>query len=162
MRTLSIAAMQTAPIARNPDATLDLLAERAPAVKAAVPHAQLLVLPELHLSAVPELLVVTTDTRANRRRLAEIERRAGDGARRPGQRNCAGIDREKAIGRERQAVIENVRCSDSSIEIKEAVVGQVDDGRPIRARGEFDRRRAGGRTRALCDAQRERHGRGHG
>jgi formamidase len=56
MRTLSIAAMQTAPIARNPDATLDLLAERAPAVKAAVPHAQLLVLPELHLSAVPELL----------------------------------------------------------------------------------------------------------
>ena len=56
MRTLSIAAMQTAPIARNPDATLDLLAKRAPAVKAAVPHAQLLVLPELHLSAVPELL----------------------------------------------------------------------------------------------------------
>ena len=45
MRTLSIAAMQTAPIARDPDATLDLLAKRAPAVKAAVPHAQLLVLP---------------------------------------------------------------------------------------------------------------------
>ena len=56
MRTLSIAAMQTAPIARDPDATLERLAERAPAVKAAVPHAQLLVLPELHLSAVPELL----------------------------------------------------------------------------------------------------------
>ena len=53
MRTLSIAAMQTAPIARDPDATLDLLAKRAPAVKAAVPHAQLLVLPELHLSALP-------------------------------------------------------------------------------------------------------------
>ena len=56
MRTLSIAAMQTAPIARDPDATLERLAERAPAVKAAVPHAQLLVLPELHLSAVPGLL----------------------------------------------------------------------------------------------------------
>ena len=56
MRTLSIAAMQTAPIARDPDATLERLAERAPAVEAAVPHAQLLVLPELHLSAVPGLL----------------------------------------------------------------------------------------------------------
>jgi formamidase len=56
MRTLSIAALQTAPVARDPDATLESLAERAPAVKAAVPHAQLLVLPELHLSAVPDLL----------------------------------------------------------------------------------------------------------
>jgi formamidase len=56
MRTLSIAAMQTAPIARDPEATLNVLAERAPAVKAVVPHAQLLVLPELHLSAVPGLL----------------------------------------------------------------------------------------------------------
>jgi formamidase len=56
MRTLSIAAMQTAPMARDPDGTLERLAARAPAVKAAVPHAQLLVLPELHLSAVPGLL----------------------------------------------------------------------------------------------------------
>ena len=56
MRTLSIAAMQTAPIARDPEATLDVLAYRTPAVKAAVPHAQLLILPELHLSAVPGLL----------------------------------------------------------------------------------------------------------
>jgi formamidase len=56
MRTLSIAGLQTAPIARDPDATLRHLAERAPAVRAAVPHAQLLVLPELHLSAVPGLL----------------------------------------------------------------------------------------------------------
>ena len=56
MRTLSIAAMQTAPVARDPDATLERLAERAPAVREAVPHAQLLVLPELHLSAVPGLL----------------------------------------------------------------------------------------------------------
>jgi formamidase len=56
MRTLSIAAMQTAPMARDPDGTLERLAARAPAVKAAVPHVQLLVLPELHLSAVPGLL----------------------------------------------------------------------------------------------------------
>ena len=56
MRTLSIAALQTAPLARDGAATLERLAERAPAVKAAVPHAQLLVLPELHLSAVPGLL----------------------------------------------------------------------------------------------------------
>jgi formamidase len=48
--------MQTAPIARDPEATLNVLSERAPAVKAAVPHAQLLILPELHLSAVPGLL----------------------------------------------------------------------------------------------------------
>ena len=56
MRTLSIAALQTAPISRDPDATLERLAEHAPAVREAVPHAQLLVLPELHLSAVPGLL----------------------------------------------------------------------------------------------------------
>ena len=56
MRTLSIAALQTAPVVRDPDATLDRLAESAPGVKAAIPHAQLLVLPELHLSAVPGLL----------------------------------------------------------------------------------------------------------
>ena len=56
MRTLSIAALQTAPIPREPDATLDRLAERVPGVRAAVPHTQLLVLPELHLSAVPGLL----------------------------------------------------------------------------------------------------------
>src|SRR5689334_22280947 len=56
MRTLSIAALQTAPVPRDPDATLKRLAERAPGVRAAVPHAQLLVLPELHLSAVPDLL----------------------------------------------------------------------------------------------------------
>jgi formamidase len=56
MRTLSIAALQTAPVARNPEATLERLAERAPAIRAAVPHVQLLVLPELHLAAVPGLL----------------------------------------------------------------------------------------------------------
>jgi formamidase len=56
MRTLSIAALQTAPVARDPEATLERLAQRAPGVRAAVPHAQLLVLPELHLSAVPGLL----------------------------------------------------------------------------------------------------------
>src|SRR3954470_18053035 len=56
MRTLSIAALQTAPIAGDPQATLERLAKRAPAVRAAVPHAQLLVLPELHLAAVPGLL----------------------------------------------------------------------------------------------------------
>ena len=56
MRTLSIAALQTAPVARDPEATLERLAEHAPGVRAAVPHAQLLVLPELHLAAVPGLL----------------------------------------------------------------------------------------------------------
>jgi predicted amidohydrolase len=53
MRTLSIAALQTAPVFRDPAATLKLLAERAPRVRALAPHAQLLLLPELHLSSPP-------------------------------------------------------------------------------------------------------------
>lgn len=53
MRTLSIAALQTAPVACDPALTLDRFAERARAVPQTVPHAQLLVLPELHLSAPP-------------------------------------------------------------------------------------------------------------
>ncbi len=56
MRELSIAALQTAPVAGDPDATLRRLEERARAVRAAVPHARLLLLPELHLSAPPPLL----------------------------------------------------------------------------------------------------------
>ena len=56
MRTLSIVALQAAPVFRDPAATVALLAQRARAVRAAVPHAQLLVLPELHPSAPPALL----------------------------------------------------------------------------------------------------------
>jgi formamidase len=55
-RTLSVAALQTAPLAYDPDATLERFAEQANAVRRVVPHAQLLVAPELHLSAVGELL----------------------------------------------------------------------------------------------------------
>ena len=44
-------------VAFTPDrGDLERLAEHAPGVRAAVPHAQLLVLPELHLAAVPGLL----------------------------------------------------------------------------------------------------------
>jgi formamidase len=53
VRTLSIAALQTAPIARDPAATLAQLAERAPRVRSMMPEAQLLLLPELHLSSSP-------------------------------------------------------------------------------------------------------------
>jgi formamidase len=56
MRPLSIAALQTAPVSRDPDATLALLAERLGALRAAVPHVQLVLLPELHLSAPPPIL----------------------------------------------------------------------------------------------------------
>jgi len=56
LRTLSIAALQTTPIARDPQATLELFAERAAAVRDAVGHVQLLLAPELHLSAPPALL----------------------------------------------------------------------------------------------------------
>jgi predicted amidohydrolase len=50
-RTLSIAALQTAPVARDPEATFDRFAEQALAVRTVAPHAQMLVAPELHLSA---------------------------------------------------------------------------------------------------------------
>jgi formamidase len=53
VRTLSLVALQTAPVFGDPQATLDRLAERAPRVRELVPHAQLLLLPELHLAAVP-------------------------------------------------------------------------------------------------------------
>ena len=56
MRTLSIVALQTVPVAGDPAATLERLTEQARAVRVAVPHAQLLLLPELHLSAPPPLL----------------------------------------------------------------------------------------------------------
>jgi formamidase len=56
MRTLSIAALQTAPVFRDPGATLDALPARVAGVLAVVPHVQLILLPELHLSAQPTLL----------------------------------------------------------------------------------------------------------
>ncbi|HKG37136.1 MAG TPA: carbon-nitrogen hydrolase family protein [Solirubrobacterales bacterium] len=56
MRKLSIAALQTAPVFRDPEATLALFGERLAGVMAAVPHVDLVMLPELHLSAQPTLL----------------------------------------------------------------------------------------------------------
>ena len=56
MRTLSIAALQTAPVFRDPEATLEALRERVTGVVATVPHVQLVLLPELHLSGQPTLL----------------------------------------------------------------------------------------------------------
>ena len=56
MRPLSIAALQTAPVPRDPEATLGALASRVRALRATVPHAQLALLPELHLSAPPPIL----------------------------------------------------------------------------------------------------------
>jgi formamidase len=56
MRRLSIAALQTAPVFRDPQATLDALRGRVARVVAAVPHVQLVLTPELHLSAQPALL----------------------------------------------------------------------------------------------------------
>jgi predicted amidohydrolase len=56
LRPLSIAALQIAPVERDPEATLAQVAERIRAVKAAVAHVQLVLLPELHLSAPPRIL----------------------------------------------------------------------------------------------------------
>ena len=56
MRTLSIAALQTSPVFRDPEATLAAFRESVAGVKATVPHAQLVLAPELHLSGQPTLL----------------------------------------------------------------------------------------------------------
>jgi predicted amidohydrolase len=56
VRTLSIAALQTAPVPRDPDATLQLFAARVAGIRATVPHVQLVLAPELHLSGQPGLL----------------------------------------------------------------------------------------------------------
>jgi formamidase len=56
VRAVSLAALQTAPVPRDPEATLGLLARRVRSLRATVPHAQLAVLPELHLSAPPSTL----------------------------------------------------------------------------------------------------------
>lgn len=56
MRTLSVAALQTVPVPRDPQATVERLAERAAAVRRTLPHADLLLLPELHLAGTPRLL----------------------------------------------------------------------------------------------------------
>ena len=56
MRALSLAALQTAPVPGDPEATLGLLSGRVRSLRATVPHAQIAVLPELHLSAPPSTL----------------------------------------------------------------------------------------------------------
>jgi formamidase len=61
VRTLSIAALQTAPVFRDPPATLALFEERLSGIMATVPGAQLVLAPELHLSAQPGLLEEQAD-----------------------------------------------------------------------------------------------------
>jgi len=56
MRTLAIAAIQTAPIAFDPDATWALYADQVRAVRDTFPHVQLVVVPELMLAAEGSLL----------------------------------------------------------------------------------------------------------
>jgi formamidase len=56
VRALSIAALQAAPVARDRAGAIERLAEQARAIRDTVPHAQLLLLPELHLSAPPSVL----------------------------------------------------------------------------------------------------------
>ena len=56
MRLLSLAALQTSPVFRDPEATLRLMAERVARVRGVVPGVQLVMFPELHLPALPPLL----------------------------------------------------------------------------------------------------------
>jgi formamidase len=51
MRTLSVAALQTAPMIGDPDATADGLADQVRLARGIAPHLELILLPELHLSA---------------------------------------------------------------------------------------------------------------
>jgi formamidase len=53
VRPLSIVALQTAPVPGEPEATLARFAQRLPQVRELAPHAQLVLLPELHLSSPP-------------------------------------------------------------------------------------------------------------
>jgi formamidase len=53
VRTLCVAGLQTAPVAGDPEATLARLAERVPRVRELAPQVQLVLLPELHLAALP-------------------------------------------------------------------------------------------------------------
>jgi formamidase len=53
VRPLSIAALQTSPVARDPAATLRLLGERVAGVRDVSPSVQLVMLPELHLPGLP-------------------------------------------------------------------------------------------------------------
>jgi formamidase len=53
---MSIAALQAAPVFRDPAATLAAFGDRVAGVKATVPHVQLVLAPELHLSGQPTLL----------------------------------------------------------------------------------------------------------
>jgi formamidase len=56
VRNLSIAALQTAPVSRDPGATLELFGEQLAGIRATVPGVGLVLAPELHLSAQPGLL----------------------------------------------------------------------------------------------------------
>jgi formamidase len=53
VRSLSIAALQTSPVSRDPAATLRLLGERVAGVREMAPGVQLVMFPELHLPALP-------------------------------------------------------------------------------------------------------------
>ncbi len=63
MRLLSIAALQTSPVFGDPEATLRRLGERVARVRDVVPHAQLVLFPELHLPALPPPLEPHDDPR---------------------------------------------------------------------------------------------------
>ena len=56
MRTLSIAGLQAAPVAGDPAATLERFAEQVGGARRAVDHLDLVLAPELYLSAPPSLL----------------------------------------------------------------------------------------------------------
>jgi predicted amidohydrolase len=63
VRLLSIAALQTSPVFRDPEATLRHLGEKVARVRGVVPHVQLVMFPELHLPALAPALEQHDDPR---------------------------------------------------------------------------------------------------
>ena len=76
---------------------------------------------------------------ANRAGGAKIVGRAGDGADLPG-RDQLGVGGGVKVGEQRQLMVENVG---RAVEVEIAVLGEIDDGRAVRNRREFDPERRG-------------------
>ena len=87
-------------------------------------------------AAAANLLVVGVDARADRRRLPEVERRAGDRRELAG-RDQRGVDRREAIGVERQPVLQDVAASFAG-QVEVAVLRQVDRRRLVGRRFVFE------------------------
>ena len=84
--------------------------------------------------------LLTINVQPHRPRLAEVERRAGDGLHHA-CRDQLFVDRQIGTSIDDQAVIENVAAA-AVVEVEVGVVGEVAKCRLVACRGELDRQRA--------------------